>query len=176
MIGRPVLRGERVVLEPSTAEHRGDLVAIRTSPAVAKWWDPPGPRWPADHSDVNGYTVLLHHQIIGFVQWYESDDRDHWHAGIDIFLRSDSHGRGLGRETVTAVVNHLVEAVGHHRIVIDPAAANAAAIACYRACGFREVGLMRWYERHVQTGTWRDGLLMEYVVDPNHGRPSTARP
>ena len=54
---------------------------------------------------------------------------------------------------------------GHHRVVIDPAASNERAIACYRACGFVPVGVMRRYERDVDGDGWHDGLLMEYVVE-----------
>ena len=48
--------------------------------------------------------------------------------------------------------------------MIDPAADNAAAIACYRKVGFRDVGVMRRYEKGPD-GIWHDGLLMELVVD-----------
>ena len=41
---------------------------------------------------------------------------------------------------------HLIEDRGHHRLVIDPAVDNAAAIRCYAKVGFRTVGVMRRYE------------------------------
>ena len=47
------------------------------------------------------------------------------------------------------MVLHLVRDRGHHRLTIDPAAENAAAIRCYERAGFRRVGVMREY--------WRDG-------------------
>ena len=53
--------------------------------------------------------------------------------------------------------------LGHHRLVIDPAADNAAAIRCYSKVGFRPVGVMRKYERGVD-GTWHDGLLMDLLA------------
>jgi aminoglycoside 6'-N-acetyltransferase len=49
-------------------------------------------------------------------------------------------------------------------VTIDPAAHNAAAIACYRKVGFREVGIMRRYER-APDGTWHDGLLMDLLPE-----------
>ena len=48
------------------------------------------------------------------------------HAGIDIFLDPAIHGRGVGPDAVRALCVHLVDDVGHHRLVIDPAADNAA--------------------------------------------------
>jgi hypothetical protein len=55
---------------------------------------------------------------------------------------------------------------GHHRITIDPAAENAAAIRAYEKVGFRPVGVMRRYERDVDGDGWHDGLLMELLAGP----------
>lgn len=54
---------------------------------------------------------------------------------------------------------------GHHRLTIDPATANAAAIRSYSKVGFKPVGIMRAYERDHRTGAWRDGLLMDLLAD-----------
>jgi len=161
------LRGPRVVLRPVTASDRAAVRAIRSSPAVATWWDvPKDDAWPLGEAGVHSYTVQVDGQVAGFVQWYDSDNPEFRHAGIDLFLAEQYHGRGLGQETVTTLLEHLVSGVGHHRVVIDPAVTNTRAIACYRRCGFREVGVMRRYQYHPTRSTWLDGLLMEYVVDP----------
>ena len=57
---------------------------------------------------------------------------------------------------------HLIDD-HHHRLTIDPAADNAAAIACYAAVGFRPVGVMRRYERRPD-GMFHDGLLMDLIA------------
>ena len=57
----------------------------------------------------------------------------------------------------------LFSVQGHHRLTIDPAADNLAAIRCYAKAGFREVGRLRQYERGLD-GEWHDGLLMELVA------------
>jgi aminoglycoside 6'-N-acetyltransferase len=62
------------------------------------------------------------------------------------------------------VARHLIRDLGHHRITIDPAADNEAAIRCYAKVGFRPVGVMRRYERGPD-GTWHDGLLMDLLAD-----------
>ncbi len=54
--------------------------------------------------------------------------------------------------------------VSHHRITIDPAAANEPAIRCYAKAGFRPVGVMRQYERGGD-GRFHDGLLMDLLRD-----------
>jgi aminoglycoside 6'-N-acetyltransferase len=58
----------------------------------------------------------------------------------------------------------LVDERGHHRITIDPAADNAAAIRTYEKVGFRPVGVMRKYERDGDGRGWHDGLLMELLA------------
>jgi RimJ/RimL family protein N-acetyltransferase len=53
----------------------------------------------------------------------------------------------VGAEAVRRIVRLLIEERGHHRITIDPAAANARAINAYTKVGFRPIGTMRQYER-----------------------------
>jgi aminoglycoside 6'-N-acetyltransferase len=160
------LTGDRVALLPIRPEDVGVLREIRASSSVHRWWGAPEtPDWPFGDDTTEVRSVWHDDRVIGFVQWYENADARYRHAGIDLFLAGEAQGRGLGRETVTVVVDHLVRDRGHHRIVIDPAAANERAIACYTACGFRAVGTMRRYERDVDGDGWHDGLLMELVVD-----------
>ena len=59
------------------------------------------------------------------------------HAGIDIFLTASRHR--LGTEATRLLARHLFEERGHHRLTIDPAADNAAAIRTYEKVGFRRV-------------------------------------
>ena len=89
------------------------------------------------------------------------------HGAIDLALHPDRHGRGLGADTVRTVARWLFEERGHHRITIDPAAANHTAIRSYERVGFRPVGVMRRYERGGD-GTWHDGLLMDLVQGELH--------
>jgi aminoglycoside 6'-N-acetyltransferase len=96
------------------------------------------------------------------VQYGEEADPDYRHASIDIFIAPAVHGRGLGRDAVATLARHLMAERGHHRLVIDPAADNEAAIRCYAAVGFRPVGIMRQYERDA-SGEWHDGLLMDLL-------------
>jgi aminoglycoside 6'-N-acetyltransferase len=54
---------------------------------------------------------------------------------------------------------------GHHRIVIDPNAANARAIRAYEKVGFRRVGVMRRYEWDATQQAWTDGVLMDLLPE-----------
>lgn len=89
---------------------------------------------------------------------------DYRHASVDIFLRGELQGRGLGRETLSLLIRWLIDERGHHRITIDPAAHNERASRCYEAVGFRRVGLMRKYERG-RDGAWHDGMLMDLLAE-----------
>ncbi len=102
--------------------------------------------------------------VAGLIQFSEELEPKYRHASIDLYLDPALHGRGLGTEAVTRVVRLLTGERGHHRITIDPAADNTAAIRAYEKAGFRPVGIMRRYERDVGGGGWHDGLLMEYVA------------
>ena len=95
--------------------------------------------------------------VAGLIQFSEELEPKYRHASVDLFLDPALHGRGLGTEAVSAVVRHLIDERGHHRITIDPAAANAAAIRAYEKAGFSRVGIMRRYERDVGGGGWHDG-------------------
>jgi aminoglycoside 6'-N-acetyltransferase len=66
-------------------------------------------------------------------------------------------------DAVRTLVQHLIVDRGHNRLVIDPAANNAAAIRCYSKVGLRPVGIMRRYQRGMD-GTWHDGLLMDLLA------------
>jgi aminoglycoside 6'-N-acetyltransferase len=62
---------------------------------------------------------------------------------------------------------------GHHRITIDPAAANTPAIRCYEKVGFRPVGIMRRYERVREDRDWHDGLLMDLLAEDLLNSPAS---
>jgi aminoglycoside 6'-N-acetyltransferase len=60
------------------------------------------------------------------------------------------------------VARYLVEERGHHRLTIDPALDNVAAVRAYEKAGFQRVGVMKLAERSPE-GRWRDALFMEQV-------------
>ncbi len=183
---RPTLPGAAVLLRPATPADVPALAGIRATPEVRARWRG-GPDMAAEvRSDLADertpvLAVEYRGQVVGAIQWHEEEEPDYRHAGIDVYLDPAVHGRGLGTDAVRTLARYLVAELGHHRLVIDPAADNAPAIACYRKVGFRPVGVMRQYERGTD-GTWHDGLLMDLlagdlaVVDrPSPGRRTAAR-
>jgi aminoglycoside 6'-N-acetyltransferase len=154
-----------VVLRALVADDAPELWRIRATPEVARWWEPPEDGFPFDDDDeVTRLTIEVGGAVAGMVQFGEELDPKYRHASIDLFLDPALHGRGIGTEVVRRVVRQLMDERGHHRITIDPAADNAAAIRVYEKVGFRRVGVMRRYERDVDGRGWHDGLLMELLA------------
>ncbi|MFJ8159784.1 GNAT family N-acetyltransferase [Streptomyces sp. NPDC096136] len=163
-----VLRGASVVLRPTLTEDVPALAAIRATPEVRARWrgeDDLEAEIAGDLEDTDTIRLTISHRdrIVGMIQWHAEEEPDYRHAGIDLFLDPAVHGIGLGTDAVRTLARHLVDDHGFHRLVIDPAADNAAAIRCYEKVGFRPVGTMRQYERGPD-GTWHDGLLMDLLA------------
>ncbi len=163
------LVGRSVVLVPVGPEHREPLVRIVEEPLVARWWTDTASRFRAGLLDPDagetGFAILgaADREVIGFIQATEELEPGYRHAGIDLFVASDHQGRGVGPEAIRLVARWLIDERGHHRITIDPAAANARAIRAYGKVGFRQVGVLRQYERG-RDDTWHDGLLMDLLA------------
>ena len=153
----------RLVLRPLAPADAPELRRIHLSPEVRRWWDAPADGFPWDEPDSARYTIEFDGRVAGLIQYWEETEPKYRHAAIDLFLDPSLHGRGLGAAAITRVVRHLIEERGHHRITIDPAIDNLAAIRCYEKVGFTRVGVMRSYERDVDGDGWHDGLLMELV-------------
>lgn len=161
------IAGDIVYLEPVDAVHIADLKRILHTPEVhARWGDDDSdPSWPFDDPEAARFAILLGDRVVGMIQYSEENEPMYRHASIDIFVDPDVHGRGIGTDAVRTLARHLVDDRGHHRLVIDPAADNAVAIACYSAVGFKPVGIMRGYERDVGGERFHDGLLMDLLAE-----------
>lgn len=162
------LRGDRLTLRPGRADDEPELRAVFATPEVARWWPTPDDTEISDllenrDPDVDVWMVELEGRVVGLIQAYENTDPMYRHAGIDLVLHPDVHGRSIGPEAIRVLARHLFDERGHHRIVIDPNAANARAIRAYEKVGFRRVGVMRDYEWDAHLGRWTDGLLMDLL-------------
>jgi aminoglycoside 6'-N-acetyltransferase len=160
------LRGERVVLTSTAAQDAQALRAIHASEEIAAWWDDPEPGFPdLDDGALELFTIRHRGEIAGMVQVWEETDPKYRYASLDLFVAPAHQRQGVATEALTLLIAELCERRGHHRLTIDPAAANAAAIACYGRLGFEAVGVMRRAERDRDGQGWHDQLLMELVRD-----------
>jgi aminoglycoside 6'-N-acetyltransferase len=154
-----------LVLRSLLASDEAELVRIHRTPEVRRWWGDPEDGFPwSDDPEETRLTIEVGGQVAGLVQFYEEPTPKYRHAAMDLFLDPRLHGRGLGTEVVRLLARHLIDERGHHRITIDPAACNAAAIRAYEKAGFRRVGVLRGYERDTDGDGWHDGLLMDLLA------------
>jgi aminoglycoside 6'-N-acetyltransferase len=163
------LHGRQVTLRPTTLADAPALAAILAEPDVARWWG----TFDLDRvvaelidGDPEESPFVIEHggEIVGYIQAVEEDEPDFRQAGIDLFLRTDVQGRGLGPDAIRTLAIELIDGRGHHRLTIDPVADNVRAIAAYAKLGFKPVGLMRRYQR-MTDGRWADALLMDLLAD-----------
>ena len=164
----PTLDGELVRLRPMVEGDREALTSVLADPTVVEWWDTRGPAHSADELIAGEpgwfvWAIEVEGRFAGSIQASEEDDVDYRHAGIDIFMSAPFQGRGFGTDAIRTLARWLIEERGHHRLTIDPAAANVRAIRTYEKVGFKPVGVMRQYERGVE-GTFHDGLLMDMLA------------
>lgn len=166
------IKGEGVTLRQVAQEDLALLLAILRTPEVAERWAPPSEdddefeflrgEGAADNETVTTFTIFEAERIVGWIASCELNEPDMRHAGIDIFLAPDVHGRGLGPAAIRTLAAWLFDKRGHHRIVIDPAASNTKAVRAYEKVGFCKVGVMRQYERGAD-GFFHDGVLLDLL-------------
>lgn len=155
-----------MILRPLEPGDVDELRRIRRAPEVERWWDPVEDDFPlSDEPEVTRFTIEVDGSAVGMVQFGEEDEPKYRHAWIDLFVDPALHGRGLGTEAVRQVAHMLIEERGHHRLTIDPAAENAAAIRAYEKAGFERVGTMRRAERDADGRGWHDSVLMELLAE-----------
>ncbi|MGH2734767.1 MAG: GNAT family N-acetyltransferase [Actinomycetota bacterium] len=173
------LRGPRVLLRPAREPDLPAILAVLREPSVARWWgetDESEMRAELlDESEVICLAIEIEGRVSGLIQYHEESDPMYRHAGIDLVLSEPYQGRGIGPEALSLVARHLLTERGHHRLTIDPAAANRNAVRAYEKLGFKPVGVMRRYERGPD-GTWHDGLLMDLLVEEFTPQDGLARP
>ncbi|HAP74452.1 MAG TPA: GNAT family N-acetyltransferase [Acidimicrobiaceae bacterium] len=167
MASSSTLLGHRVKLRPVVAADRARVIAIRSTEQVSRWWrgGDLAQEFGDDLDDDELHQLAietLDGVVAGVIQFSEEDDPDYRHASVDVYINPALQRQGLASDAIVTLARHLFRDRGHHRLVIDPSVDNEAAIACYRTCGFRPVGIMRSYERRAD-GTWSDGLLMDLL-------------
>jgi aminoglycoside 6'-N-acetyltransferase len=158
-----------VRLRPVADADIPELARIRAKPEVHRHWRGGDDMVAAVKEDLaehdtTPFVIELDGRVVGWIQWEAENEPDYRHASIDIYVDPAVHGRGVGTDAMRTLARHLIVDHGHHRLQIDPATDNAAAIRCYSKVGFRPVGVMREAERG-NDGTWHDSLLMDLLAD-----------
>jgi acetoin utilization deacetylase AcuC-like enzyme/RimJ/RimL family protein N-acetyltransferase len=157
--------GAAFELRPLAIGDEDELIRIHRTPEVSRWWDQPADGFPWEEPESTRFVIEVEGRVVGLIQFSEEHEPKYRQASIDLFLDPDLHGRGIGSAAVGRLASELFERRRHHRITIDPAAANAAAIRAYEKAGFRRVGVLRSAERDGDGRGWHDSVMMELVGD-----------
>ena len=113
-------------------------------------------------------------QLIGMIMYTEELDSHYRFAMIDVSVDASHVGRDSALTLVRTLAGTSIDERGHHRITIDPAVANARAVAAYKKVGFKPVGVMRQYELGPDD-TWRGRVADGSAADePTDCAPTSA--
>ena len=129
-VAAQTLTSERpgLVLAPLAPGDEDALRRIVATAEVSRWWDVQPDDFPWDEPESTRMTIRVDGAVAGLIQFWEETEPKYRHATVDLFLDPALHGRGIGTDALGCLVDHLIEERGHHRITIDPATDNAAAI------------------------------------------------
>lgn len=150
-----------VELRPLAEEDYALLAEIGREPAVERWWGPNDEqslREEVAPETVTGFAILADGQLAGLLTLTEDRDPAYRYVEPDLFVASVSQDRGVGAQALRIALRAAFDR-GHHRAVIQPAAANGRAIRCYEKVGFRRVGIFRQADRG------QDVLAMDLLKD-----------
>lgn len=177
MTAPPLIKGMRVTLRPLSADDADALFPLYGDATAMKWWS------HAPHADVAETRAALEDRC-NSPDWRTwaiietGDDRAIGTVGalekrqgkvveIGYSLVPARWGRGLARDAVALVIDHLFRVEGHRRIVADTDPDNAASNALLTRLGFTVEGRLRGeWETHIGV---RDSLIWGLMADEWQG-------
>jgi aminoglycoside 6'-N-acetyltransferase len=141
-------------LRPFTAEDLPVMADWLATPVVREWWGDPAEQLALVTADLGDPMMdqrfaAFDGTAFGYVQSYPCQHwgAPHFHDQPDDTRAMDTCvgvpamlGKGHGSVMVRFYAQTLL-AEGAPAVVIDPAPANEAAIACYRRAGFRDIAV-----------------------------------
>jgi [ribosomal protein S5]-alanine N-acetyltransferase len=148
----PTLRGRRVVLRAPQPSDVADRLAAGRDPEfrrmVGAVGADPGPLTQADaerwyeklEREPLGWVIVYEAHCVGIARLHGVDQANRT-ARLSLGLFAPTHrGRGLGTEAMQLMLTHAFVGLALATVRLRVLSFNARALACYRHCGFREVG------------------------------------
>src|SRR3954454_24250948 len=127
----PELRDARMLIRPGRPDDADALRALVEEPSVRRWWTRNEDMDDEVEWLARQHVIEIDGEFAGWLGVGVEDEPDYRHAGLDIALTTARQDPGHGREALRLAIRHLIDVEGHHRLTIDPAAANARAIRTY---------------------------------------------
>ena len=142
-MGHPVIRGNGVVLRPTTPDDLPTARRLFRDPGFYRHWDGyPAPdeqiraRYLGARSpEVESFFVEVAGEVVGFAEYWRATDRPDA-GGLDLVLLLHARGRGVGRAVVDAMVRYVSGTLGWRRLTVDPDLSNGQGRAFWAAAGF----------------------------------------
>ncbi|MBE0477114.1 MAG: GNAT family N-acetyltransferase [Coriobacteriia bacterium] len=157
--------GLSVALREINPEDLDTLKDMLREPGISRWWgmyDDERVRAEFLGDEVGVYLIEADGEPAGAIEFVENTDPDYRHAQVDLFVTERMQDRGVGTAAVKALVKHLFEDLGHHRVVAAPGAQNERAVRFFEDVGFKRVGTLRQYEKQPD-GSWGDNVMLELL-------------
>lgn len=168
-----ILRTRRLVLRPARPDDLDAFHAILSDPRATRYWSTP-PHETREQTEAwltamvrsppelaADFVVEFEGRAVGKAGFYRLPE-------IGFILHPDVWGRGLAREAVEAVIDHVFEVRGQTELTADVDPRNAASIRVLEGAGFRQTGAA---ERTFQIGdAWVDSLFYGLEHETWRGR------
>jgi RimJ/RimL family protein N-acetyltransferase len=148
-----ILKTERLVLRRVRAEDVDDLHAAFSRPEAMRYWATPEHESieqtanfverMATSTDADDFVVEYQGRAIGKAGAWQLPE-------VGFLLHPDHWGKGLGREAMTAVIDHLFATHPIDALTAEADPRNDASIGLLTSLGFRET------HRAERTMQWRD--------------------
>jgi phosphinothricin acetyltransferase len=123
------------------------------------------------------YLVAQHDEVVlgyAYANIYRARPAYRHTVEDSIYLAPEAIGKGLGRTLLDSLCA-ACESCGYHQMLaVIGDSANAASIGVHRACGFREVGMLRAVG--YKFDRWVDSVLMQRALGPGDAAPPTRGP
>ena len=117
-----------------------------------------------DNDNTRYYFVIVtleNDEMIGTIS-LENINYINRSAKLGIFIGEEKHrGKGIGKEAIQLILDYGFQYLNLNSIQLSVFAFNERAIACYKKCGFKEVGRLR--EAYYLNGKYYDKILMDIL-------------
>ena len=182
-MGGETLRGTRVTLVPLTEEHLAAVRRWRSDREVTCYWisdaaptEAEVARWFAENAAAGTRTWAICDETgrpIGYTNLFAIDP-DHRRAELALMIgERAAWGQGYAKDALRTLLRHAFGSrpaggLGLHKVSLSVFAENLGARRAYRACGFREDGVLR--DDFFRGGRWHDQILMSVLEGEFEGR------